>query len=164
MGSDFDTLLAVYTGTAVNALTLVSSNDNCASGEVTSCATFSVTAGTTYSVQVDGVGGAKGAVSIGVTFVTTVPAPANDLFSNAVTTFPATGSKLGATLETGEPLAGTGASGSVWYRLTAPVASTSANVSRCARVCLCLWGVWGGGRMGVAPFHLSLVVVHGIGA
>ena len=127
-GSGYDTLLAVYTGTAVNSLTLVISNDNCAPGEVTSCATFSVTAGTTYSVQVDGVGGAKGAVSIGVTFVTTVPAPANDLFSNAVTTFPATGSKLGATLETGEPLAGTGASGSVWYRLTAPVASTSATV------------------------------------
>jgi hypothetical protein len=126
-GSDFDTLLAVYTGTAVSALTHVASNDNCASGEVTSCATFDVTAGTTYLVQVDGAGGAKGAVSIGVMFVT-VPAPPNDLFSNAVTTFPATGSTLGATLETGEPSVGVGASGSVWHRLTAPVASTSATV------------------------------------
>ncbi len=125
-GSGYDTLLAVYTGTAVNSLTLVSSNDNCASGLMTSCATFSVTAGTTYSVQVDGAGGAKGAVSIGVTFM--VPAPPNDLFSAAVTTFPATGSTLGATLETGEPLVRTGASGSVWYRFTASVGSTTATV------------------------------------
>ncbi len=127
-GSDFDTLLAVYAGTAVDTFKLVSSNDNCTSGEVTSCATLSVTAGTTYSVQVDGAGGAKGAVSISVTFVT-APAPSNDLFSNAVTTFPATGSTLGASLETGEPSVGAGASGSVWYRFTAPVASTSATVN-----------------------------------
>ena len=62
-GSGFDTLLAVYTGTAVNGLTLVASNDNCASGLTTSCTTFDVTVGTTYSVQVDGAGGAKGAVT-----------------------------------------------------------------------------------------------------
>jgi hypothetical protein len=126
-GSGYDTLLAVYTGTAVNSLTLVISNDNCASGLTTSCATFSVTAGTTYSVQVDGWLGAKGAVAIEVTQSTKV-SPPNDLFSNAVTILPANGSTLGATLETGEPLAGTGASGSVWYRFTAPVASTSATV------------------------------------
>jgi hypothetical protein len=126
-GSGFDTLLAVYTGTAVNALTLVASNDNCEDGLTASCATFSVTAGTTYSVQVDGAGGAKGTVRFEVTFTWAVPR--NDLFSNAVTSFPATGSTLGATLETGEPLAVTVASEcTVWYRFTAPVASVLATV------------------------------------
>lgn len=68
-GSNFDTLLAVYTGTAVNALKRVASNDNCTlSGgfpAISSCVTFSVTQGVTYSLQVDGVGGTRGSFRIG---------------------------------------------------------------------------------------------------
>ena len=60
--------------------------------------------------------------------MTTVLAPPNDMFVGAPTTFPATGSTLGATLETGEPLAGAGASGSVWFRFTAKASAASANV------------------------------------
>ena len=126
-GSSYDTLLAVYTGGSVRALVLVASNDDCPGGaNIFSCVTFNVTGFTTYSVQVDGKGGQKGAVSIALTVV--VPPPANDAISAAVATLPANGSTLGATLETGEPLAGAGASGSVWYRFTAPVASTTATV------------------------------------
>jgi len=128
VGSSFDTLLAVYTGSTVTALALVANNDDCATGgSPASCTTFNVVPGTVYSVQVDGWNGQKGAVAIAVT-QNTASAPPNDLFSNAVTTLPATGTTVGATLETGEPPAGTGASGSVWYRFTAPVASTSATV------------------------------------
>lgn len=118
-GSEFDTLLAVYTGAAVNVLTRVASNDNCKTGEVTSCITFSVQEGVVYSVQVDGVNGAKGIVDIAaVTF--TWAAPSNDAFSAAVTAFPATGTTRGATLQTGEPRPGVGASpGSVWHKFTA---------------------------------------------
>lgn len=68
--SGFDTLLAVYTGTAVNALTLVGSNDDCATAGAAvtySCVTFSITQGTVYSLQVDGFGGRKGSVRIAVT-------------------------------------------------------------------------------------------------
>jgi subtilisin len=56
-GSDFDTLLAVYTGSAVNGLTPVAANDD-ANGGVdgvrTSEVDFPLTAGTTYQIAVDG--------------------------------------------------------------------------------------------------------------
>jgi hypothetical protein len=127
-GSSFDTLLAVYTGTSINSLTLVSSNDDCPSKSrvLTSCVTFSVVPGTGYSIQVDGYSAQKGALSIAVT-----PAPLNDLFSAAVSTFPTTGTTVGATLEAGEPgtVAGKNISGSVWYRFTA-----SSNGTRTAKV------------------------------
>jgi hypothetical protein len=119
-GSDYDTLLAAYTGTAVSALTLVASNDNCTPrGSTASCANFTITRGTVYSLQVDGARGAQGTVRIAVSFVW--DAPPNDAFSAAVTTLPATGTTLGASLEPGErvAMAGKGASGSVWYRFTA---------------------------------------------
>ena len=123
-GSGFNTLLAVYTGSTVNALTRVASNDNCAGGRdasTFSCLTARVVPGTVYSVQVDGQGydwSQRGAVVITLNMY---DAPSNDAFSAAVTTFPATGTTLGATLEPGEPEAvpGKGASGSVWYRFTA---------------------------------------------
>jgi hypothetical protein len=129
--SGFDTLLAVYTGTAVNALTLVGSNDDCDTAGTTvnySCLWVNITPGTTYFVQVDGYSSAKGNAVIALTIFDTAVSPPNDLFSSAVSTLPATGTTVGATLETGEPLAGAGASGSVWYRFTAPVASTTATV------------------------------------
>ena len=138
-GSSFDTLLAVYTGTTVSTLTLVSSNDDCPSEPraLTSCATFSVVPGTSYSIQVDGYGAysaQKGAVSIAV--IPARAAPLNDAFAAAVSTFPAMGTTVGATLGSREPSAGPGASGSVWYRYT-PRASTSlVTVS-------CHWPRWG---------------------
>jgi hypothetical protein len=120
-GSDFDTLLAAYTGTAVNALTPVASNDNCTTGGSSpsgaSCVTFTVTQGTVYRLQVNGAGGGKGSVAIAVVFAWHIPS--NDDFLSATTTFPTTGTTVNATLEMGEPLAGPGASGSVWYQLLA---------------------------------------------
>ena len=52
-GSDFDTVLAVYTGSAVNSLTLLGSSDD-AFPDHTSSVTFTATAGTTYRIAVDG--------------------------------------------------------------------------------------------------------------
>ena len=120
-GSDFDTLLAVYTGYPVTDLTLVANNDNCTTGgspSGASCITFNVSEHTLYSLQVDGVGGGKGSFRIELTAVWA--APVNDAFSAALATFPAIGTTLGATLEAGEPQAvtGVGASGSVWFRIT----------------------------------------------
>jgi hypothetical protein len=55
VGSDFDTLLAVYTGNSVNALTLVKNNDDIVSGiNVASTVTFDATQGTVYRIAVDG--------------------------------------------------------------------------------------------------------------
>lgn len=60
-GSDFDTILSVYTGSAVNALTLVARNDN--DGNFSSSrVAFTPAAGTTYYVAVTGFEGSAGAV------------------------------------------------------------------------------------------------------
>src|SRR6266480_4519866 len=63
IGSSFDTLLAVYTGTSVSNLTLVASNDDInAPNNRQSRVTFTPTTGTTYRIAVDGFGGASGMV------------------------------------------------------------------------------------------------------
>ncbi len=53
-GSNYDTLLAVYTGNSVSALNLIARNDDVVSGTVSSKVTFTATAGTIYRVTVDG--------------------------------------------------------------------------------------------------------------
>ena len=53
IGSNFDTILGIYTGNAVNALTLISADDD-SGGNYTSSTTFTATAGTTYHIMVDG--------------------------------------------------------------------------------------------------------------
>jgi subtilisin family serine protease len=62
-GSGFDTLLGVYTGSTVGALTQVAANDD-AAGSVQSTVTFAVAANTTYLVAVDGWNGAAGVVTL----------------------------------------------------------------------------------------------------
>ena len=61
IGSTFDTVLAVYTGSAVGSLTLVAS-DNDSGGGGASKLTFSATAGTTYRIAVAGWNGAAGSL------------------------------------------------------------------------------------------------------
>jgi hypothetical protein len=53
-GSAFDTVLGVYTGSTVGALTAVARNDDAATNDQTSSVTFNVVAGTTYRIAVDG--------------------------------------------------------------------------------------------------------------
>jgi N-acetylneuraminic acid mutarotase len=64
-GSSFDTLLAAYTGTAVDNLTLIASNNN--SGGSQSRIEFNVTAGTTYQFAVDGFLGDSGTITLNMT-------------------------------------------------------------------------------------------------
>jgi len=64
-GSGFDTLLGVYTGSAVNGLTTLAQNDDAdVGGVVWSQVNVAVTAGTTYAIAVDGWGGRRGGVSL----------------------------------------------------------------------------------------------------
>jgi hypothetical protein len=117
--STIDTLLAVYTGTAVGALTARVSNDDDA-GTPQSRVTLSATAGTDYYIAVDGKAGAEGFVALNW-----APAPPNDTFSGATviagTEGTADGRTAGATAETGEPLhAGVTGGRSLWFRWTAP--------------------------------------------
>jgi hypothetical protein len=125
-GSNFDTLLAIYIGSAVNALSEVASNNN-SFGSAYSEVTFVATAGVTYAIAVDGDFGSSGTVALNIAGA--APAPANDSFVNAIVltgTAPFTsGTNEGATKEPGEPRHG-GANGgkSVWWRWTAPVTTT----------------------------------------
>ena len=65
-GSTFDTILAVYTGVTLNALSVIAFNDDISPLDameprnIQSLVTFPVTAGTTYRIQVDGFDGDQG--------------------------------------------------------------------------------------------------------
>jgi hypothetical protein len=65
-GSTFDTLLGVYTGSPVSALTKIAANDD-AAGTLTSKTQLLADAGTTYSIAVDGYLGATGTISMTIT-------------------------------------------------------------------------------------------------
>ena len=62
IGSDFDTILGVYTGTSVVALTEVASNDD--TGGLASVVLFRSTPGTTYHIAVDGFAGQQGNIQL----------------------------------------------------------------------------------------------------
>ncbi len=59
LGSTFDTLLAVYTGTTIASLTAVAADED-RGGFLTSQTAFNAVAGTEYSIAVDGFAGASG--------------------------------------------------------------------------------------------------------
>jgi hypothetical protein len=118
--SDFDTLLAVYTGPGLGALAPVAADDDSGPGP-TSEVSFRAAGGTVYHVAVDGFLGKVGRVALDWR-----PAPANDNFADAQTVEGEGGTTkspgTGATKEAGEPShAGEGeADRSVWFRWTAP--------------------------------------------
>lgn len=96
LGSNFDTMLGVYTGAAVNALTSIASNDdqeppapNSPPTRIrTSIVSFNATAGTTYFFAVDGWDAAFGAVTFNLNFTSagaTVPVITSQPRSAAVT-------------------------------------------------------------------------------
>jgi hypothetical protein len=102
-GSNFDTLLGVYTGGSVGALSLVGSNDD-VTGAFTSTVLFQAAAGQSYHFLVDGYFGDQGEIQFNLQLNPTL---ANDNFANRTRvsginrTF--TGYNLGATAEGGEP-------------------------------------------------------------
>jgi hypothetical protein len=117
-GSDFDTVLAVYTGSAIDALTPLASNDQSCGNQ--SRVRFNATGGTTYRIAVDGYAGEQGAIELELQ---PPNPPSNDNFANAhdLGGGPTSGTNLDATAEPGEPdHYGLAAEASVWYRWTAP--------------------------------------------
>lgn len=60
-GTDFDTLLGVYTGSNVQNLTLVAADDD-SGGFLTSKVVFNAVVGTEYHISVDGLNGASGTI------------------------------------------------------------------------------------------------------
>jgi len=118
-GSAFDTLLAVYTGTAVNTLFLIAEDDDGGGGITTSLVTFSAAAGVTYRIAVDGFDGDEGPFQLHFN-------PAlNNQFANYVllagVNGSTSGSTRGATSQSGEPVhGGANATNSIWYYWVAP--------------------------------------------
>ncbi len=117
-GSDFDTVLAVYLGNNVSALSPVAMDDDAGIGRA-SLVMFSATAGTTYRIAVDGYDDVTGNIQLNIN-------PAlNDAFANCLSITgmvgSVSGSTRGATRQSGEPNhAGISGSGSVWYCWIAP--------------------------------------------
>ena len=145
-GSNFDTLLAVYSGSSLTALTPVASNDDSGGGGLWSSVSFPVTAGTTYRIAVDGWHALTGTTSLSGGFIATplppptepippptepppppapAPAPANDNFASATALSSldhTTGTTVSATHEENEPShvhPTLGSSASTWYTWTA---------------------------------------------
>lgn len=71
VGSAFDTLLAVYTGSSVSNLTLIESDED-RGGFFTSILRFNAVAGTEYQIAIDGFGGASGEFVFGWQFEPTL--------------------------------------------------------------------------------------------
>ncbi|NES82426.1 MAG: calcium-binding protein, partial [Moorea sp. SIO2B7] len=63
-GSNYDTTLAVYTGSAVNSLSSIASNDD--TFGLQSQVVFTVTAGTTYQIAVDGFSFRTGLIDLNI--------------------------------------------------------------------------------------------------
>jgi hypothetical protein len=123
--SDFDTILAVYTGDTVSDLTLVASNDDIIPGIfVQSELSFQAVAGTTYHIVGDGYLDSSAGPSVGA-LVLNVNPPSNDDFANAWLLAGGGGTtnsyNVGASKEAQEPAhAGDVGGHSIWFTWTAP--------------------------------------------
>lgn len=126
-GSDFDTVLGVYTGSSLNSLSQVACHDDESPTWLQSHASVTVALpGITYFIQAGGFVGASGTLRIAVDFL---PVPPNDDFADAhaIDGMPLTqllNTRL-ATVESGEPTSASCWNGtfgkSVWYRLESSV-------------------------------------------
>ena len=127
VGSDFDTVLAVYQGGQVNQLTELAANDDFASGTTQSRLEFSAGMGESFAIVVDGFGGATGDIVLNIRSDTTVPlnGVSHNDFANAELLIGATvlsqGDTRGTDKELTEPEhAGNPGGRSVWFQWTAP--------------------------------------------
>ncbi len=98
-GSGINTVLSVYTGTAVNALTVIARNDDAPGRVAVSLVTFNAVAGTEYQIQFGGSGGvfgggpsAQGAVQLNLTMPpsVTITTPTNNSVFSSGTSVPVT--------------------------------------------------------------------------
>lgn len=130
LGSDFDTTLSVYTGNAVDALTIVMRNDQWELYN-TSRVDFNAQAGVRYVIAVDGYVGLSGSIALHLVVEgPPMSVPANDDFNDAITLVGAqivtNISNVGASAETGEPnhdfrpFDFMAPFGSLWWTWTAP--------------------------------------------
>jgi len=121
-GSNYDTVLAVYSGTTLGGLTRIEANDNDASNSnaLTSRLSFNAQGGVRYQIVVGGKNGATG-----LTLLNLGTTPGNDAFASAeILAGESTGvtaTNANSSREAGEPRILNFPGGtSLWYRWTAP--------------------------------------------
>ena len=128
LGSDFDTILAVYQGTTLGALTPVAADDDSA-GDDQAIVTFEAVQGVEYHIAVDGYNGGNGAPSgrvvLNLRQFQLGALHANDNFEDgppiSAPFLSMMGNNIGATRQPGEPAHGAAFQGrSVWWTWTAP--------------------------------------------
>ncbi len=129
-GTNFDHVIAVYTGSSIGALTQVAAQAPAIPPTpmpMPTMVTFNVTSGTTYRIAVDGQP-ISTLLQRGTTRLIVNGPPANDMFSSAspiVFNTPVTGQNIGATKEAGETdHCGNDGGASVWYVWQATVTQT----------------------------------------
>lgn len=124
-GSDFDTTLAVYKGSALGNLTQLAENDDIDPGvNRVSRVSFAAISGETYHIAVDGGNGESGFINLELRLANR---PSNDDFANAEALSGSRGSQTGftvnATMEPGEPdhqQTSQTDQATIWYSWTAP--------------------------------------------
>lgn len=134
--TDFDNIIAVYSGSALNSLSRLGYSDfrsspgpDVGGGMVV----FRATGGTTYHIQL--MGNAVAGNEYGVCRLSFLPAtpPVNDDFANALALTGSAPAADGwgtfATRETGEPGSQGDEAGSLWWHWTAPASGTLALIS-----------------------------------
>jgi hypothetical protein len=119
-GSEFDTLLAVYSGDAIGALSNISSSDDLGGVITSSRVVIIAEAGESYKIAVDGKDGASGNYTLGLFMISE-----NDDFDDRInlsgTFATASGVTDFATHEFSEPIHGGNVGGrSIWWEWTAP--------------------------------------------
>jgi sugar lactone lactonase YvrE len=127
LDSEFDTVLAVYTGYtgAFSSLRSLVSNDD-VTGEFTSCVVFYATRGVRYFIAVTGYGGTTGRFWLSLLQTPQPPGPpANDNFAGRIpvagTSWLVEAANVGATVETREPrLSSDSSRATVWWSWRAP--------------------------------------------
>lgn len=142
----FDTILSIYSGSAVDDLTLVARSDN--AGGTQSRVRFNADGSTLYYIAVDGKNSAEGPIVLSV--IQPGPAkPENDDFEDAVNlgqdlSANDIGSNIGGTVQSGEP--SPTAEASVWYSWTAP-ATAKVEVNTFGSDFNTSLGIYAGGTM-----------------
>jgi hypothetical protein len=126
VGSGFDTVLAVYTGSSLANLKAVAFNNDAEPGTTASRVGFAAVSGRTYFIAADGFDGENGTLRLAWHPGGELTLPPNDRFADATTVVGFGGiyhsDNRGFTREAGEPdHAGTRGSRSAWWIWTAPI-------------------------------------------
>jgi uncharacterized repeat protein (TIGR01451 family) len=151
-GSGFDTLLAVYTGSAVAALTSVASNDNTSGATTASSLLFEAQSGTQYQIAVDGASGGAGAVSLNWSLNTSAKANLSVGVTGPTTGVPGTNSTYVVTAANAGPQSATNVVVTITLPTSASFVSASAACTATGNQVVCSAGTVASG--GTASFEI----------